>query len=218
MRAALRFVRELESAGRLNETVRLAVELYGSLALTGKGHGTDRAVLLGLMGEAPDTVDPAAVDGLIAGVRETGKLRLGGIREIGFHEAEGLRFVREQMYPRPGVATHPNGMRLRAWDAGGLELANAVFYSVGGGFIVSQAEWEAYGSGATSTRAVPYAFHSAEEMLRLGRERGITIAEMVLANECSLLEDERVKILRPEAGGSTAERVPPMFFHSYGWK
>ena len=205
MRAALRFVRELESGGKLDRVGRVSVELYGSLALTGKGHGTGGAVLLGLMGEAPDRVDPAAVEGLIAGVRASGRLRLAGVREIPFQEAEDLRFVRDQMYPDRSVTTHPNGMRLRAWDAAGDELANEVFYSVGGGFIVSQAEWHAHGTRSRSTRAVPYGFHSAEEMLRLGDERQMTIAEMVLANECALLDDERVKLLRPEAGGSTPE-------------
>ena len=84
MRAALRFVRELDGAERLDKTVQVAVDLYGSLALTGKGHGTDRAVLLGLMGEAPDTVDPATVEEKIAAVRETSRMKLGGQFEIPF--------------------------------------------------------------------------------------------------------------------------------------
>ena len=198
MRAALRFVRDLEAAGLAANTTHLTVDLYGSLALTGKGHGTDRAVLLGLMGEAPDTVDPALVDAKVALVQESAKLALCGQHEIQFRWDEDLRFRREQMYPDPGAATHPNGMRFCALDAAGTKLAEAVFYSVGGGFIVSQAEWDAGSDHAATERRVPYPFRSAEELLRLAQEHELTIAELVLANECALLNDERVKIVRPQ--------------------
>ena len=199
MRAALRFVRELEAEGLLARTGRLTVDLYGSLALTGIGHGTDRAVLLGLMGEAPDAVDPAAVEAKIAEVRETSRLRLGGRVEIPFVEEGDLRFRRNQMYPEAGVVSHPNGMRFTAFDAE-REIREGVFYSVGGGFIVSEAERVAdEAGGTTSARVVPYPFRSAEELLRLAAEHQLTIAELVLANECALLRDEGLKIVRPEA-------------------
>jgi len=209
MRAALRFVRELEAEGLLARTTRVTVDLYGSLALTGIGHGTDRAVLLGLMGEAPDTVDPAAVEAKIAEVRETSWLRLGGRVEIPFVEEDDLRFRRNQMYPDTEVVSHPNGMRFAAFD-GEREILEGVFYSVGGGFIVSEAERVAGEAvGASSMRKVPYPFRSAEELLRLAAEHELTIAELVLANECALLRDEGVKIVRPEGMSSGASPADP---------
>jgi len=212
MRAALRFVRELEAAGGLEKTQRVTVDLYGSLALTGMGHGTDRAVLLGLMGEAPDTVDPATVDAKIAEARETLRLKLGGRAEVEFREDFDLRFCRKQMYPVETVVSHPNGMRFMAFDATGAVLAASVLYSIGGGFIVSETERVATANGsAKSSRVVPYPFRSAEELLRVAGEHGLTIAELVLANEVALLIDERVKIVRPspegEFGGSLENQV-----------
>src|ERR1039458_1569554 len=143
MRAALRFVRELKAAGLLAKTARVTVDLYGSLALTGRGHGTDHAVLLGLMGEAPDSVDPAGVEAKIAEVRATSWLMLGGrvgiaFRVAGSGEEADLRFLREQMYPEAGVVSHPNGMRFVATDAAGARLADEGVYSVGGGVFLSQ--------------------------------------------------------------------------------
>ncbi|HEX9200293.1 MAG TPA: serine dehydratase beta chain, partial [Acidobacteriaceae bacterium] len=209
MRAALRFVRELEAAGLLESTTQVGVDLYGSLALTGMGHGTDRAVLLGLMGEAPDRVDPASVEEKIAEVRETSRLRLGGRIEIGFREGDDLRFRREQMYPEAGVVSHPNGMRFAALEANGGKVAEEVFYSIGGGFIVSEAERVAAADGsAKSPRVVPYPFRSAEELLRIAGEHGLTIAELVLANECALLGDPAVKIVRPEVNGESPGLKP----------
>jgi L-serine dehydratase len=193
MRAALRFVRELEAAGLLEKTAQMTVALYGSLALTGLGHGTDRAVLLGLMGEAPDTVDPARVDAKIAAVRETSRLMLSGRVGITFQEEDDLRFRREQMYPDEGV-THPNGMRFKAFDLAGEVIATAVFYSVGGGFIVSAAEFA--NPGGAKKREVPFAFKSAAELLRIAGANEKTIAEVVMANEVALLGE--VGIVRPK--------------------
>ncbi len=208
MRAALRFVRELDAAGLLSRTVRVTVDLYGSLALTGIGHGTDRAVLLGLMGEAPDAVDPASVEGKIAAVRARSRLTLGGGAEIKFAEADDLRFLKSQMYPEAGVVSHPNGVRFTALDTAGTKLSEEVFYSVGGGFIVSEAERVAEADGsAQSPRVVPYPFHSAAEMLLVAERNGLTIAQLVLANECALLADEQVKIVRPEAPGTRSASV-----------
>jgi L-serine dehydratase len=202
MRAALRFVRQLEHEGLLEKTARVTVDLYGSLALTGIGHGTDRAVLLGLMGEAPDAVDPATVEAKIAEVRAEARLRLAGRIAIEFNEREELRFRRNQMYPEAGVVSHPNGMRFCAFEADGGALADDIFYSVGGGFIVSEAERVVGAAGGPgSLRVVPYPYRSAEELLRLAGEHGLTIAELVLANECALLQDEGVRIVRPEMEG-----------------
>jgi L-serine dehydratase len=205
MRAALRFVRELEANGQLERATRVQVDLYGSLALTGIGHGTDRAVLLGLMGESADTVDPATVGTKISEVRSEASLPLGGGVAIPFHESEDVRFHRAQMYPDPGIVSHPNGMRFTAFDSAGGVIASEVFYSVGGGFIVSEAERTA-DAGAASPRVVPYPFPSATEMLRLADERELTIAELVMANECALLTDESVKIARPAAENAQISR------------
>jgi L-serine dehydratase len=203
MRAALRFVRELEAAGSLMQTARVAVDLYGSLALTGLGHGTDWALLLGLMGEAPDAVDPATVGAKIAEVRASHWLMLGGRVVITFQEEDDVRFRRDQMYPDADVVSHPNGMRFRAFDSASSLVKEEVFYSIGGGFIVSEAERVAAKDGSgISPRVVPYPFRSAEQLLRIAAEHGLTIANLVLANECALVEDARVRIVRPAPEGA----------------
>jgi L-serine dehydratase len=200
MRAALRFSRQLESTGLLPRTASLTVDLYGSLALTGIGHGTDRAILLGLLGEAPDTVDPALVESKINTIRSTGSLLLNGTKAIPFAEATNLNFRRNQMYPDPAVASHPNGMRFTAFDNTGAVLANEVFYSIGGGFIVSEAERTA--ESLTNTRTVPYPFRNAADLLATAKQHNLTIAELLLANEVALLNDESISINRPQTASS----------------
>ena len=199
MRAALRFVGELEAAGGLERTTAMQVDLYGSLALTGVGHATDRAVLLGLLGEAPDTVDPARVEGRLAEIRSMGRLPLLGRHAIPFIESQDLLFHRDQMFPDPNRPTHPNGMRFRAFDKTAGVLREDVFFSVGGGFILSQAEFHPERT-ATSTRVVPYAFASAAELLSLASRHGLSIADLLLANEIALLESpDEFGIARPAA-------------------
>ena len=188
MRAALRFTRELAAANLVEKTATVNVHLYGSLALTGIGHGTDRAILLGLLGEAPDAIVPSTVDTKIATIRETNSIDLGGRKSIPFTEAANLNFRRNQMYPDPNVTSHPNGMRFTALDSTGTKLAEAVFYSIGGGFIVSEAERTV--EPATSTRKVPYPFRSAAELLATADSYRVTIAELMLANECELYSAE----------------------------
>jgi L-serine dehydratase len=200
MRAALRFTRELASKNLLDKTAKVTVDLFGSLALTGIGHGTDRAILLGLLGEAPDTVDPATVEAKIAAIRKTNSLALGGRKIIPFIEAENLNFRRNQMYPDPGVTSHPNGMRFTAFDNTGTTLAEEVFYSIGGGFIVSESERTA--ESHTSARTVPYPFRSAANLLSTAKQHNLTIAELVLANEVALLNDPKVSINRPQRHSS----------------
>jgi L-serine dehydratase len=196
MRAALRFTRELSSANLLEKTTKVNVDLYGSLALTGIGHGTDRAILLGLLGEAPDAVDPATVETKIAAIRSTTSLKLGDRITIPFTEAEDLHFRRNQMYPDPEVHSHPNGMRFTAFDNTGASLAKEVFYSIGGGFIVSEAERTA--ESLTSARTVPYPFRSAADLLATAKQHNLTIAELLLANEVALLNDPSITINRPK--------------------
>ena len=203
MRAALRFVLWLDSAQQLADTAHVVVDLYGSLALTGHGHGTDRAILLGLIGEAPDTVDPSLIETELAAIRDTGTLYLLDREAIPFTEAEHLRFHRDQMYPTPGIVSHPNGMRFTAFDSAGAVLAEEVFYSVGGGFIVSEAERIA--PTGISARSVPYAFRSAAELLAIAATHNLTIAELLLANEMALLRDPDVTINRPGLAAAAGE-------------
>jgi L-serine dehydratase len=199
MRAALRFVRELATRGEYGAAI--TVDLYGSLALTGIGHGTDRAVMMGLLEESPDTVDLDRIEERLALLRRTRMLYYLGQRAVRFDPNVDLRFHRDQMYPEPGVATHPNGMRFTSLDDCGRVLYEQVYYSVGGGFILS-AEELANPAGAKK-RDVPYAFSSADQLLALGEQHGMTIAEIVLANEVALLSDPTIvrridRIVSPE--------------------
>jgi L-serine dehydratase len=203
MRAALRFARQLESTGLLQRTTKVTVDLYGSLALTGIGHGTDRAILLGLLGEAPDSVDPATVDAKIAAVRTTNSLALNGSKIVPFIEAEDLNFRRSQMYPDPAVHSHPNGMRFTAFDNTGTPLAEEVFYSIGGGFIVSETERTA--ESLSSARVVPYPFRSAADLLATAKQHNLTIAELLLANEVALLNEPTISINRPQASSASSK-------------
>lgn len=189
MRAALRFVREL-GPQMLARTHSITVDLYGSLAPTGIGHATDRAILLGLSGESPDTVDVAQIGTAIATIRTTHRLNLMGEREVAFSEAENLLFHRSQMYPDASSPTHPNGMRFTVCDESGKMLASDIFYSIGGGFILSAYEFA--NPGTVESRKVPYAFSSATELLQLAEENHLTIAEMVMANEIALLSDPTI--------------------------
>ena len=216
MRAALRFVREMGERGELGaagnrSTAALAVDLYGSLALTGIGHGTDRAVMMGLLGESPDTVDLDTIGGRIEALRATGELPLLGGREVRFDPAINLRFRRDQMYPEAGVVTHPNGMRFTSLDEGGEVLFEQVYYSVGGGFILSAEEF-ASADGGAKKRDVPYAYSSADELMCAGETHGLSIAEMVLANEVALLADPTIvrridRIVSPLRPGNETTQV-----------
>ncbi|HEY1993894.1 MAG TPA: serine dehydratase beta chain, partial [Edaphobacter sp.] len=205
MRAALRFTRELASANLLEKTAKVNIDLYGSLALTGIGHGTDRAILLGLLGEAPDTVDPATIETKIASIRSTSTLALNGTKTIPFVEAENLTFRRNQMYPDPALTSHPNGMRFTAFDNNEAKLAEQVFYSIGGGFIVSEAERTA--EPLTNTRNVPYPFRSAADLLATAKQHNLTIANLLLANEVALLNDKAITINRPSAMLDDTRRI-----------
>ena len=195
MRAALRYVQSLDAANLLNRTTSIIVDLYGSLALTGIGHGTDRAILLGLLGEAPDTIDPAQVEEKLDAIRASGPLNLLGRKTIPFVESQHLLFHRDQMYPTPGIVSHPNGMRFTAFDSNNVVLTEEIFYSIGGGFIVSEAERTA--ESKTSSRTVPYPFRSAADLLATAQQHNLTIAQLVLNNEVALLNDPTISINRP---------------------
>jgi L-serine dehydratase len=179
MWAAYRFLQVLVRHALLERAVRVRVDFYGALALTGKGHATDAAVLLGLAGERPDTVDPDAVKPRLALIRSRQAVPLAGQREIPFQEAEDIVFHRQQSLPR-----HPNGMTFSAFGAPDGLLAEETYYSVGGGFVVSETEGD-LGAGDQFRREPPppYPFSSAAELLAIGRQTGKSIAEIVRENE-----------------------------------
>jgi L-serine dehydratase len=181
MRAARLFVLRLAHDGVLESTARVRSQLYGSLGATGKGHGSDKAVLLGLAGHEPDTVDVEAIPALLESMRGGGQLVLHGGHAIGFDDKNDLVFHRRETLP-----FHANGMRFEAFDAAGQELANRVYYSVGGGFVVSD-EVAADGSKqkviAPDAAVLPYPFHSGDELLVRAQEIGGSIADVVRRNE-----------------------------------
>jgi L-serine dehydratase len=185
MRAAYRFAEALDAAGRLASAARVRCELFGSLALTGKGHATDKAVQLGLAGERPETIDPERVDRLVDEVAAAGRLVLLGRHAIPFRAADDLLFHQRETLP-----LHPNGMRFTASDPAGESLLSREYYSVGGGFVVSAAEAEAGKTGGTPpTRPLPYPFHSAAELLAHGARHGLSIAAIMRANETAWRSD-----------------------------
>ncbi|MFN8475232.1 MAG: L-serine ammonia-lyase [Anaerolineae bacterium] len=179
MWAALRFGQALAAQGLLGRVERVRADLYGSLALTGRGHATDKAILLGLSGERPDTVDPDSVEALVERVRFDALLRLNGQRDIRFDETADLVFHMRQTLPR-----HPNALCLTATDDDGAVLLAETYYSVGGGFVISESEAEGgNGGGSESPRPLPYEFHSAAQLLAIGQQTGLSIADIVRANE-----------------------------------
>jgi L-serine dehydratase len=215
MRAAFRFVRELASSpGRIDRTTSLRCEFFGSLALTGIGHGTDRAVLLGLSGEEPDRVDPAKIDETMHRIRLEKTLHLTHSNSIHFEEETDLTFHRDEMYPPDTEAaqSHPNGLRFTAYDFDGAIIDRKVFYSVGGGFIVSEEEFRPDPKeGSLPSRTIPYPFASAAELLISADQNHLSIADLILANECALLtaedEDATVKRIQRPALGPVAVPV-----------
>lgn len=169
MRAAQRFAALLVTEALL--PVRVRIELFGSLALTGKGHGTDRAILLGLAGESPDLIEPAEVDGLVARIRS--EKRIG---QLAFDEARDLIFHCDLVLPG-----HPNGMRFTAFDAERRELRAKVYYSIGGGFVTEEGSSDGFGVAARP--GVPYPFRSGSDLMEHSRRSGLSIAGIMLANE-----------------------------------
>jgi L-serine dehydratase len=179
MVAARRFAESLTASGVLDRIVRVRCDLFGSLALTGRGHHTDRAVLLGLAGERPDGVDPDHVEPLVTAIWQGAPLRLLGRHDVLFHEDRDLVFRGDEVLPE-----HPNGMRLAAFASDGARLLSEDYYSVGGGFVVTAAEAEmGITGGLEPAGSIRYPFESGEDLLRIGTEHGLRIADIVRANE-----------------------------------
>jgi L-serine dehydratase len=190
MRAARLFGLRLKHDGMLARTTRVQVILYGSLGATGKGHGSDKAVLLGLAGHEPDTVDVEAIPSLLDAIR-AGAINLIGEHELRFDESKDLVFKRRESLP-----FHANGMRCLAFDADGEEIANRIYYSVGGGFVVSD-EVAADGSKqkviAPDATVLPFPFKSGDELLALTRQHGISIADVMRRNERHWRSDDETR-------------------------
>jgi L-serine dehydratase len=181
MRAARQFALTLD----LSQTSRVLVELFGSLALTGRGHGTDRAILLGLSGEVPDQVDPDQVESKIRAIRETGQIALLGRKAIHFEERTDLLF--QATITMPG---HPNTMRFTAFDESGVKLNQDVYHSIGGGFIAREGDPIDDGS---SRAPVPYKFQSSADLLELGRRHGMPIWAIMLENEKAWHTEDEIR-------------------------
>src|SRR4051812_32225734 len=184
MRAARAFLLVLEERSLLAPTVEVHADLYGSLALTGAGHGTDRAVMLGLLGEEAATLDPDTIDGKLEAIRLSSMLSLLGSHVIPFREAQHILFHRDQMIP-PGARTqHPNGLRFTASDVSGAPLLTATYFSVGGGFIVEDGA-DVHAAPIMETLSLPYPFHSAAELLEMAQRDNLRIDEVMMRNECA---------------------------------
>lgn len=179
MRAAKRFVDHLIAKDTLANTSRLIVELYGSLALTGHGHGTDLAIYSGLSGKRPSQIDPAEIEPMVAEIRTHNKIVLGGVHSITFFEDENLLFLKDQMLPE-----HSNGMRFYAYSADGDLLVQKDYFSVGGGYVVSHDEGDRAETKGHNIE-MPYPFSSAKELLKIGQETGLSIADIMRTNETS---------------------------------
>lgn len=187
IKAAYEFVGGLLETDRLEQVTRVAVKLYGSLGATGRGHGTDTAVILGLMGETPRGVDVEAIPGMVQAVRDRKAITLMGKLTIGFNEEEDL-----QLLPREQLPFHPNGMQFWAYDKDGNALSNHIYYSIGGGFIVHEDEARDDHFHAETVKQ-PYPFKSAEELLAHCERTGKSISAVMMANEKVFRSSDQIR-------------------------
>ncbi len=187
MRAAATFATRLREKGLLDRVAAVQVELFGSLGHTGRGHGSDKAIMLGLEGEQPDRVDPDAIEARLAKIAENRRLDLGGDHAIAFDPKKDLVFHKRQRLP-----FHSNGMRFHATDPDGNELRKSDYYSVGGGFVVNHDDAAADRIVADTT-PVKYPFSSGDELLALCDKHGITIAELMFENEKAWRGEDEIR-------------------------
>ncbi|CAH0990565.1 L-serine dehydratase 2 [Sinobacterium norvegicum] len=182
MWAGLRFGEELQGIGLLDNTDSIKIHLYGSLALTGVGHGTDKATLLGLSGFRPDSIDPDLADSIFDTAKSSGRLNLAGQRKIGFDYQQQVVFHQSEALPE-----HPNAMRLFALDSSGIIVHQQTYFSIGGGFIVTADKFNGDDSLDRHEQcAVPYPFGNAAELIAQCKQHKISIAELMYANELAL--------------------------------
>ncbi|MEU8604098.1 L-serine ammonia-lyase [Streptomyces parvulus] len=187
MRAARMFARRLRNEELLGSVTAVRAELYGSLGATGHGHGTPKAVLLGLEGDSPRTVDVETADDRVAAIRSTGRIRLLGDHEIAFSYDDDMVLHRRETLPY-----HANGMTLWAYDAEGAEVLTKTYYSVGGGFVVDE---DAVGADriVLDDTVLKYPFRTGDELLRLARETGLSISALMLENERAWRDEDEIR-------------------------
>ncbi|MER5840506.1 MULTISPECIES: L-serine ammonia-lyase [Streptomyces] len=187
MRAARMFARRLHHEELLETVASVRAELYGSLGATGHGHGTPKAVLLGLEGASPRTVDVETADAQVERIKDSGRLSLLGTHEVAFSFDDDLVLHRRKALPY-----HANGMTLWAYDASGAEVLVKTYYSVGGGFVVDE---DAVGADRIrlDDTVLKYPFRTGDELLRLTRETGLSISALMLENECAWRTEEEVR-------------------------
>jgi L-serine dehydratase len=185
MRAARMFAAALAEQHAGAPVSRVRAELYGSLGATGKGHGSDTGVILGLMGEAPDTIDPDTIPARLQALADSGTLMLLGGRSIAFNAKQDIAFYRQ------ALPEHPNGLKLYGFDAQGQVLHAATYLSVGGGFVVSAGAANTQVAGAA--HQLPYAFSSGKQLLDLCAQTQRDIAALMLANELTWRKPKEVR-------------------------
>ncbi|MCW7551885.1 L-serine ammonia-lyase [Endozoicomonas gorgoniicola] len=178
MVAANRFLGELSDKQLLNQVDSIKIDLFGALAMTGSGHATDTAILLGLLGEQPDRLDPDKAPELLRTIKDSGQIHLAGQHPVAFRQEQHLQFHFGQSLP-----AHPNGMTLTVRDHAGIVLHNNNYYSVGGGFVLDEQEASTAQTRPTSPRTIPYPFDNGRELLQRCEDNNLTIAEVVMANE-----------------------------------
>ncbi|OMI86653.1 L-serine ammonia-lyase [Streptomyces sp. M1013] len=187
MRAARMFARRLRNEELLDPVASVRAELYGSLGATGHGHGTPKAVLLGLEGDSPRTVDVETADERVETIRTSGRLRLLGEHEIAFSYDDDMVLHRRKALPY-----HANGMTLWAYDAEGTEVLTKTYYSVGGGFVVDE---DAVGADriVLDDTVLKYPFRTGDELLRLAKETGLSISALMLENERAWRDEDEIR-------------------------
>ncbi|MEU0852000.1 L-serine ammonia-lyase [Streptomyces flaveolus] len=187
MRAARMFARRLRNEELLDSVASVRAELYGSLGATGHGHGTPKAVLLGLEGESPRTVDVETADDRVEAIKTSGRIRVLGEREIAFSYDDDMVLHRRKTLPY-----HANGMTLWAYDAAGTEVLSKTYYSVGGGFVVDE---DAVGADRIKLddTVLKYPFRTGDELLRLTEETGLSISALMLENERAWRDEDEIR-------------------------
>lgn len=185
MKAARDFVLQLQSLGELNHVNKIVTELFGSLALTGKGHGTDKAIIMGLAGERPDTIDPDHILPRMQQIIESQQLQLLNQYPLHFDYSKDLLFHYNETLPK-----HTNGMRFTAYHQQGELILSQVYYSVGGGFIVTDEEFD---RPSTARTPAPYTFSTAHELLQHCRNLNISISELMMLNEKTWRSEEEIR-------------------------
>lgn len=185
MKAACQFVQSLCDGQQLTQTERVVVEVYGSLALTGDGHGTFDALLLGLEGDMPDSIDLDSIPERIRNINHNGTLLLGGKKKIDFEVARDLTILYSQSLPK-----HPNGLYFVAYNAEGERLAEEIYYSIGGGFIVKDSQFAL----VQEKKHVPHPFDSGQSLLALCAQHNKSMAQLVLENEMAISQQSETEV------------------------